>query len=95
MVRIVLKSVNMKGSDKKKLAMTSTERSRRHDAKLEKFGMKKRYYRSSSTQRRLVERLQAVTNDSHEGVIHEALKLYGRKHGLTLKMMKEELEKCQ
>ncbi|TOH19146.1 hypothetical protein CGI90_03975 [Vibrio parahaemolyticus] len=85
----------MKGSTNKKPAMSSTERGKRRDAKLAKFGIKKRYYRSSATQRRLVKRLQEVTNDSHEGVIHEALKLYGRKNGLTLKMMKEELDTCQ
>ncbi len=75
--------------------MTSTERSRKRDARLAKFGIKKRYYRASATQMRLVKRLQDITNDSHEGVIHEAIRLYGLKHGLTLKMMKEELDKCQ
>lgn len=73
---------------------TSTERGRARDKRLEKFGIKKRYYRTSATQRRLVSKLMTLRGSSHEELIHDALMLMAQEHGLTLQQMKRELD-CQ
>lgn len=60
---------------------------------MDSFGVKRIYFRSSATQRGLIEEVKKRSGcNSNEEVIAEALREYGLKYGVTLKQIKEDLE---
>lgn len=83
----------MKERKKKRAPFTPAERAARHKKRMDTFGVKRIYFRSSATQRGLIEEVKKRSGcNSNEEVISEALREYGLKYGVTLKQIKEDLE---